>query len=142
MSAFPVLLYDGECGVCDRTVRFILKRDRKRSLRFAALSGEFARDALARHPELAGVDSLVWLEPAAEGASGLALVRSEALLAVTGYLGGGWRFAQWARLLPRSLRDAAYDAFARRRHAMSGRDMACTPPPQSERHRFLDLAPR
>lgn len=137
-----ILLYDGECGVCDRTVRFVLRHDRHRTLQFAALSGEFGRTVIAHHPELAGVDSVIWYEPASDGANGggVARVRSEAVLALTGYLGGGWRLVQVVRLIPRSLRDAAYDAFARRRYALLGRDMACTLPLEHERHRFLDLS--
>ena len=139
-----VLLYDGECGVCDRTVRFILQHDRHRTLQFAALSGEVGRAVVAHHHELAGVDSVIWYEPASDESEGggVARVRFEAILALTRYLGGRWRLVQVARLIPRSLRDAAYDAFARRRHALSGRDMVCSPPPESERHRFLDLPSR
>ena len=122
----------------------MLRHDRRRSLHFASLNGEFGRAVVASHPELAGVDSVVWYEPAGDGVAdrGRALVRSEAALTLSGYLGGGWRFAQLARFLPRSLRDAAYDAFARQRHALFGRDTVCTPPPEHERHRFLDLSPR
>ena len=136
-----VLLYDGECGVCDRTVRFVLRHDRHRTLQFATLSGEFGRAVAAQHHELAEVDSVIWYEPTTGGPEdgGVVRVRFEAVLALTRYLGGGWRLVQVARLIPRPLRDAAYDAFARRRHTLSARTNACTLPPESERHRFLDL---
>jgi hypothetical protein len=46
----PVLLYDGLCGFCDGTVQFILKHDRRGTLRFATLQGDFARDVIAPEP--------------------------------------------------------------------------------------------
>src|SRR6185436_14356621 len=58
----PVLLYDGLCGFCNGTVQFVLARDRRGVMRFATLQGEFARGIVARHPELAGVDSLILVE--------------------------------------------------------------------------------
>ncbi|MBK7833023.1 MAG: DUF393 domain-containing protein [Gemmatimonadetes bacterium] len=45
-----VLLYDGECGLCDRTVQWVLKRDREGSMRFAPLKSAVGREALARLP--------------------------------------------------------------------------------------------
>ncbi|MGD2018124.1 MAG: DCC1-like thiol-disulfide oxidoreductase family protein, partial [Planctomycetota bacterium] len=50
----PLLLYDGECGLCSRTVRFVLRRDRLKRLRFAALrsaAGEAALRAAGLQPE-------------------------------------------------------------------------------------------
>jgi predicted DCC family thiol-disulfide oxidoreductase YuxK len=57
-----VLLYDGTCGFCATSVQWVLQRDRRKTLCFAALQGETARPILARHPELANVDSVVWVE--------------------------------------------------------------------------------
>ncbi|HVZ48183.1 MAG TPA: DCC1-like thiol-disulfide oxidoreductase family protein, partial [Gemmatimonadaceae bacterium] len=55
---------------------------------------------------------IVWVE--ADGDR--VLTRSGAALRVARHLGGGWRLLSGAlRLVPRALRDAAYDAVARRR---------------------------
>ena len=51
MPDSPVLLYDGLCGFCDGTVQFILRHDRKKTLRFATLQGDYARGVIDRHPE-------------------------------------------------------------------------------------------
>ena len=44
-----LILYDGVCGLCNRGVRFVLKRDRKGVFRFASLQSSAARKILARH---------------------------------------------------------------------------------------------
>jgi predicted DCC family thiol-disulfide oxidoreductase YuxK len=132
----PVLLYDGACGFCSAVVQTVLRRDRRGTLRFAALQGAYARGLLARHPELAGVDSLVWVEPSAPGER--VLVRSAAGLRLARYLAGPWYLALVVRLLPRILRDSAYDLVARHRHRLGAAADACFVPPPEVRGRFLD----
>ena len=133
-----MLLYDGTCGFCAGSVQFVLRHEgRHRSLRFATLDGPLGDAARRARPELTGVDSVIWLEPAA----GRVLVRSEAALAVAAYLGGPWRaLAALGRLVPRRLRDAAYDLVARNRYRIAGRLDACPVPSPEQRGRFVDAA--
>ena len=81
-----VLLYDGVCGFCNRTVQVILARDRVGSMRFAPLQSEFAKEILARHPELCSVDSLILVKEAGKCRERVH-VRSDAVLEVAAYLG-------------------------------------------------------
>jgi predicted DCC family thiol-disulfide oxidoreductase YuxK len=131
----PVLLYDGDCGFCDGTVKLVLRHDPGGPLRFAALQSEFGQAVIARHPSLAGVDSVVWLD-SADGAERVT-VRSNAALRVASYLGGIWRLALVARLIPRAVRDWGYDLFARNRYRWFGRADHCELPAVEERGRFL-----
>jgi len=133
----PVLLYDGLCGFCDGTVQFLLRHDRRGTLRFSTLQGDFARAVIARHPEVAGVDSLVLVEP--DGVSGETVyVRSEGALRVARYLGGAWHLTRIVAIVPRVLRDWAYDAFARVRYRVFGRYDSCPIPTPEQRARFID----
>ena len=134
----PVLLYDGLCGFCNGTVRFILARDHAGAMRFAPLQGAFAREVLARHPELTGVDSLVLVEGRGAKGEERVAVRSEAALRIAGYLGGGWRVAAALRVVPRALRDWCYDRFASVRYRLFGKFAACPVPAPDVRARFLD----
>lgn len=134
----PVLLYDGDCGFCDRTVRFTLARDRRGRVRFAPLAGQFAAEVRARHPGLAGVDSLVLVEPASGDAAERIWVRSDGALRLAGYLGGPWRLASVLRAVPASLRDGVYDLVARNRHRWFAPPDACARPDPAHAGRFLD----
>ena len=134
----PVLLYDGLCGFCDGTVQFILRHDRRGTLRFATLQGDFARDVIARHPELAGVDSLVLVERGGLTDREKVYVRSDGALRVARYLGGGWHLTRVVAVVPRVLRDWAYDAFARIRYRVFGRFDSCPIPTPEQRARFID----
>lgn len=134
--AGPVLLYDGVCGFCDRVVRLVLRADRRGLLRLAPLQGQFAAGVKRRHAELHGIDSLVLVEGA--GGAERVAVRSEALLRLAEMLGRPWRMALAFRLVPRWVRDGAYDAFAKRRYRIFGRYDACPVPPPQVRSRFLE----
>ena len=128
-----LLLYDGTCGFCATSVQWVLRNDRRETLCFAALQGETARPILASHPELANVDSVVWV-----GEDGEVRVRSEAAFAVARYLGGGWSVAaRLGALVPRPIRDWGYDLIARHRLKLTRNGPECLLPTPEERKRFL-----
>ena len=135
-SGAPVLLYDGVCGFCNKSVQLILDHDRRGTLRFAALQSDFGRAVVERHAELRGVDSVVFVERAPGGER--VHVRSDAALKVASYLGGFWKLFLAAKVLPRGLRDYCYDLFARNRYKFFGKYEACVLPPPEVRSRFLD----
>jgi len=133
----PVLLFDGLCGLCNRTVRLLLRLDRRGALRFAPLEGDLAAAVKGRHPEVDQVDTLVLVERWGDAAGERALVRSDAVLALARHLGGPWRLAGVLGLVPRVLRDWAYGVIARHRYALFGRLSERPLPPLDMRSRFL-----
>lgn len=137
MSEGPVLLYDGVCGFCNASVQFVLDRDRVGTMRFAPLQSDFAGAIVARHPELEGVDSVVYVENAGDADRERVFVRSAAALRVASYLGGVWSAAGVFRIVPAALRDAAYDLLARNRYRFFGKHDACMIPPRDVRSRFI-----
>jgi predicted DCC family thiol-disulfide oxidoreductase YuxK len=114
-------------------VRFVLAADRRGAFRFAPLQGETFRAAVPEERRGSLPDSIVVLRE-----DGALLGRSEAALHVLRRLGGGWRaLAALLALLPRRLRDAAYDAVARRRARWFERPAdACPVVPAALRSRF------
>ena len=134
----PVLLYDGTCGFCARSVQFVLKHERPHgTLRFGRLEGPLGTALRARHPELAAVDSVLWYEPATASTPERILWRSRGALRVARYLGGVWQLlASLGWLVPRPIRDAVYDWIARHRHDLAAD--ACLVPTPDQRARFID----
>ncbi|MGB3353955.1 MAG: DCC1-like thiol-disulfide oxidoreductase family protein [Mycobacterium sp.] len=135
-TSAPVLLYDGVCGVCNSAVQTILRFDRDGTMRFAALDSDVARGVIARHPELADVDSVVFVEHLGGPGERIA-VKSAAALRVADYLGGPWRAFLAAGIIPRTARDWLYDGFARIRYRVFGTHDTCPIPAPDVRARFL-----
>ena len=146
----PILLYDGVCGLCNRIVQFILKRDRRAAFLFAPLQGPFASRVLKAHgmdpSDLDSIYLVMNCDPMTEercrkGEAGERLLaRSEAALFVLRELGGIWRV--WAVVLgwvPRPVRNWSYGLIARNRYRIFGRHDTCPVPGERVRTRFLEL---
>jgi predicted DCC family thiol-disulfide oxidoreductase YuxK len=122
-----LVLYDGECGVCDRAVRFLAARDPGRRLRFAPLQGETAAPWRERARARPGgpFEWLVVVEEPERGAAAPVHVRAAAVRRALAVAGGRWRaVAGLLALVPRPLGDAAYLAVARRRHRLAAASCA------------------
>lgn len=57
-----VILFDGECNFCDRSVQFIIKRDKKVLYHFASLQSEAGQEILAKHHIPDSIDSFFLVE--------------------------------------------------------------------------------
>jgi predicted DCC family thiol-disulfide oxidoreductase YuxK len=142
-EAHPIVLYDGVCGLCNRLVQFLLKRDKKGRLRFASLQSDFATKVLTRHgidpKDLDTVQVVLNYEQHGERV----LNRSDAILSAGEELGIPWSaLATMARIVPRALRDIVYGFVARNRYHVFGKYDTCMLPDPTQRHRFLDQSPR
>jgi predicted DCC family thiol-disulfide oxidoreductase YuxK len=135
----PILLYDGVCGLCNRFVQFILRRDRNAVFYFASLQGAQAARILARHGASPSDLDTVYVVVNHELPDEYLLSRSEAVLFVLKQLGGLWRApASLLQLLPKFLSDPAYNTVARNRYRIFGRSDLCTLPSDQDHSRFLD----
>jgi predicted DCC family thiol-disulfide oxidoreductase YuxK len=136
-----LMLYDGLCGFCNSSVRWVIKRDRYDRFRFAPLQSAIAEAVLARH----GVDrqtmiaaNTVYLVLGYDRPGEQLLCRSDVTVQVLRLLGGGWELV--GRLLgavPRFLRDWVYTLVAQIRYRIAGRYQSCPLPSVAERAKFL-----
>lgn len=134
----PVVLFDGECPLCNRSVAFLARHDRAHRLRYAHLQGRFASGHLAPELRSAARDgSVVLLEPEAGGRVSL---RSAAVLRALAHTGGAWRLLGWLAAVPGAvpLLNVLYAYVARKRDDWFGRHDTCALPDASFRARFMD----
>ena len=134
----PVLLYNGVCGFCNGAVQTVLRLDPRGTLQFAALQSDYAAAIIARHPILAGVDSVVFVDNP-DQPSERVFVKSAAALRTADYLGGPWRLLRMAGVIPAPVRDRLYDGFARIRYRVFGIHDTCPIPSPEVRARFRDM---
>jgi predicted DCC family thiol-disulfide oxidoreductase YuxK len=128
-----LVLYDGECGLCDRTVQFLLRHDHEGVLQFAPLQGETARPFVGEQPAL---DTMLLVERMGDGSIRVSS-RSRGVFRTLAKLGGFWRVVSWLRFLPAFLTDLGYRIVAHNRVRWFGRVDACRLPDPAVRRRFL-----
>lgn len=137
-----LVVFDGRCGLCNRAVRWLLRRDVRNRLRFAASESAKVAGLLARHG-MGGVGSAsgpgtMLLVRDAGGAAESVLVRSDAVVALLRVLPRPWPWIGMALgWVPRGVRDLGYRLVARWRYRIWGRLESCPVPTAEERERFL-----
>jgi predicted DCC family thiol-disulfide oxidoreductase YuxK len=127
-----IVIFDGYCNFCSRSVHFIIRRDKKKYFSFAAsqtqegqhIIGQYGLGDLAQH-------SIVLIE------QGNVYRKSTAALRITRQLGKGWRLIYVCIMIPRGLRDYIYDLVARSRYRLFGMSDTCFVPEPEIQERFL-----
>lgn len=132
MSEGPTILFDGACNLCNHVVQFVLARDPDGHLRFAALQSSVGQDLLNRFKvDAQNLDTVVFIT------DGRACTKSDAALRIAGCLSGLWPVLKIFLLVPRPLRDWAYDVVARNRYRWFGKKATCMAPSSELLNRFL-----
>ena len=127
----PVSIFDDDWVLCSRTAQFVQRRDRTRSIRFAAAQAPLGR-ALCRHYGLNPAALQTELPLSAGGAR----FRSDAANGLPRLLGRPWWLGVLT-LVPRPVRDLAYDLVARPRFSLFGRRQVCYLGEPGAEDRFL-----
>lgn len=128
-----IVVFDGTCVLCSGWVDFLLKHDRKGTIKLAAMQTETGATLLRAH----GLDpgdpvSLLYVE------DGVGHTDSEAIVRVLDALGGWFELANLAFGVPRFVRDPIYRYVARHRYRWFGRRDTCRVPDAATRDRFLE----
>ncbi|MBX2927490.1 MAG: thiol-disulfide oxidoreductase DCC family protein [Saprospiraceae bacterium] len=127
-----ILLFDGECNLCNGTVQFILRRDPAGRFRFASLQSDAGRELLLRHGlDTESISTVVLI------ADDKAYTRSDAGLGIARRLGGLWPVLYAGMIVPRFIRDRIYNFIARNRYRWFGKRESCYTPTPELRGRFL-----
>lgn len=128
----PILLFDGECGFCNKSVQFFLKREKSKTMQFVPLQSEKGK-ALRKYFEIGDdIDSLILIR------NYNAYIKSCAALRLTLYMKGLWPMMTVFLIIPPFMRNFIYDWIARNRMKFFGRVESCELIPVEDRKRFLD----
>jgi predicted DCC family thiol-disulfide oxidoreductase YuxK len=125
----PIVFYDGVCGLCDKSVQFLIARDKHQKLRYAALQSDFAQNILGEHLKM---DSFIFYK------NSKAYTQSTGALKALKEIGGAWNMVYVFFIIPRFIRDAVYVWIARNRYKWFGKFDTCKVPSPQQRKLFLD----
>jgi predicted DCC family thiol-disulfide oxidoreductase YuxK len=132
LDGHGVVLFDGTCAFCERSVRFIATRDRAGYFRFGASQTPAAAALLARFgTSREAARSLILIE------HGRIYLRSTAALRIARQLTFPWSLAGALLVVPVRLRDGVYRVVAAVRHRIAGTSNACEIPPPEIRDRLI-----
>lgn len=129
-----IILFDGTCAFCERSVRFIATRDPQGYFRFGASQTPQAAELLARYGVTRdSARSIILIEQE----QGQIFLRSTATLRIASRLTFPWRLARVLLWIPLPIRDGVYRVIAAVRHRIAGRSNACEIPPPEIRARMI-----
>jgi predicted DCC family thiol-disulfide oxidoreductase YuxK len=130
-----IVFYDGYCVLCSKSVDFILSRDHRTTFRFASLQSDFSKNILTAmgYPvaDIQNLSNIVYLR------NNVLKIKSDAVLSILWDLGGIYKISFLVYLLPRVVRDFAYDRIAKLRYRIFGKRDTCRVPTPQEMARFL-----
>ncbi|MBU5266619.1 thiol-disulfide oxidoreductase DCC family protein [Virgibacillus proomii] len=127
-----IILFDGICNFCDRSVQFILKRDKQEQFLFASLQGDVGQQQLLKKYQIpTNMNSFVLLDGEKY------YVKSTAALRICKELVGAWKLLYGLIIIPRPIRDFVYQFIAKHRYQWFGQKKSCRLPSAMTRKRFL-----
>ncbi|HEY3390237.1 MAG TPA: DCC1-like thiol-disulfide oxidoreductase family protein [Prolixibacteraceae bacterium] len=132
-SEINIVLFDGICNLCNKSVKFIICNDSKSKFRFASIqseSGQLLLIQLGLPPDR--VESLVYIT------GNKFYLKSTAVLMILRHLGSGWSLMYSFIIIPRFLRDMLYNFIAKWRYKWFGKSENCMLPTPENQARFLD----
>ncbi|KWT95579.1 MULTISPECIES: thiol-disulfide oxidoreductase DCC family protein [unclassified Variovorax] len=127
-----IVVFDAQCLLCNGWVQFLLKHDKDAVFQFASIQGETGRRLLATAGlKVSGLETLLLVDGTQTWQ------HTAAILRVLHVVGGAWRLAWAAWLVPAPVRDAVYRFVARNRYRIFGRSAVCLVPSPLHAERFL-----
>jgi predicted DCC family thiol-disulfide oxidoreductase YuxK len=132
-SSRSVVLFDSVCNLCNRSVQFIIRKDKKKQFLFASLQGKTGQEVLKKFNLPAdNFNSFILVE------GGHVYTRSTAVLRMLRKLGGSWKLFYGFIIVPKFIRNAVYNWIAKNRYAWYGKRDECMVPTPELKERFLE----
>ena len=125
-----IIFFDGVCGLCNKTVNFLMRIDKRQNVKFAPLQGQTAQGRLPAEI-IEDLNTLIFYE------NGKLSNRSTAVLRAIKAIGGFWRLLYVFIIIPSPMRDWIYKTVAKNRYKWFGKHDTCRMPTPEERGRLL-----
>lgn len=128
-----IIIFDGVCNLCDKSVQFIIKHDKNDVFRFVALQSDLGQQIINYIGiNISKIDSIILYEP------GISYYyKAEAALKIAKYLGGIYSFFGLFSIIPNSISNLVYDYIAKNRYKWYGKKDNCMVPSPEMKAKFL-----
>jgi predicted DCC family thiol-disulfide oxidoreductase YuxK len=133
MESDNIVFFDGYCNLCNQSVDFLIRHDKKRKLKYASQQSEFSLQFFFKHKyDILQADSFIFFR------NGKFYNRSTAFFQVMRVLGFPYNLLWVFIVFPRFLRDLVYDWIAKNRYKWFGKRETCRLPTTEEKSLFLE----
>jgi predicted DCC family thiol-disulfide oxidoreductase YuxK len=127
-----IILFDGVCNLCNRSVNFIISKDSKDIFRFATLQSDLGMSLMSQHGiNTTKTDSVILID------TNEYHERSSAILQIVKNLSGGYALLYFFIIVPKCIRDWGYDYIAKNRYKWYGKKDSCMVPTPELVSKFL-----
>ena len=134
MEKYSIILFDGECNLCDKAVTFIIDRDPKKKFKFSSIQSEIGKELVKKcggDPDNVTAMYVIEREKCFEA--------SGAVLRIAKCLSGFWPiFYYLGILVPPFVRNIVYYAVSKTRKSFFGTVSTCRIMTPELRDRFID----
>lgn len=125
-----IVFFDGLCNLCNKSVDWVIRRDKRNVLKFAPLQGETSKKLL-HATDGQEFNSIVYYH------KGVIYQRSTAFIKLMVHVGGGWKLMYLLMVFPGFIRDFVYNIIAKNRYKWWGKKESCRLPTEEEAAKFL-----
>ena len=127
-----IIIFDGVCNFCNKSVNFIIKRDPNLNFLFVPNQSVKAQELLKKHSlENQNLDTLVLLK------NNSYYIKSDAVFEIIKELSGYWYLFGIFKVLPKSFRDFIYNFISKNRYKLFGKKEFCMMPTKKIKERFI-----
>jgi predicted DCC family thiol-disulfide oxidoreductase YuxK len=127
------IIFDGECNLCQSSIIFVIRHDRKARLRFASAQSKIGIELQKKYDiDALNHQTLVLIK------DGIVHTKSDALIKIAENLDGFWKLLALVKVLPRPLRDWIYLKIAKNRYKLFPKKQSCAIPTEDVKSRFVE----
>ncbi len=126
-----IILFDGVCNLCNNTVSFLIKYDKKNTFKFAASQTNAGENIIRQYSISNEGKSVIFIK------EGIVFYKSDAIIEIAKLINGWPHIFKYAFLFPKFLRDGLYNLIAKNRYSLFGKKETCMLPTEENRNRFL-----
>lgn len=127
-----IILFDGVCNFCDRTVKLIIKHDKADKFHFAQLQSDFAKELLSKQGlDCNALSSVILIE------GDHVYTKSDAVIRIARQLSGWPTIFSYSNWVPKTIRNFFYDLIATNRYRLFGKQDNCIIPDKKIQDKFL-----
>jgi len=129
-----IILFDGVCNLCNSSVNFIIKHDKKEQFIFASLQSDAAKEILLQFKtKKINLDSILLVD------GEKIYEKSSAVLLILKQLNKGFKLLYYFIIIPNFIRDWVYNVIAKNRYKWFGKKEECIIPTSETKKKFLEF---